>query len=133
VDPLVQAATEVVAKAYAPYSHFSVGAAVMTASGKIYSGCNVENVSYGLTICAERVAIFKAVSEGEQELCTLALVTDTLQPVAPCGACRQVMAEFGIKTVIMANTKGQWRQSQLDQLLPEGFGKKDLPGEDLCK
>jgi cytidine deaminase len=116
-------------KAYAPYSRFAVGAAVRGASGRIYSGCNIENASYGLTICAERVAIFKAVSEGEKRLAALAVAADTAAPASPCGACRQVMAEFGINTVVMCNTKGERLTVTLAELLPHAFDKADLPEE----
>ena len=93
---LIDAAIQAREKAYVPYSKFKVGAAVLTKSGIIVSGCNVENASYGLSNCAERTAIFKAVSEGEQDFSVIAVAADTERPVAPCGACRQVIAEFGI-------------------------------------
>ena len=96
-EELIRAATAALANAYAPYSRFRVGAAVVGTNGKIYSGSNVENASYGLTNCAERTAIFKAVSEGEKELLTIAVIADSPLPTSPCGACRQVMSEFGIK------------------------------------
>ncbi|MBP2653852.1 MAG: cdd [Firmicutes bacterium] len=129
-DELIAAAQIARFKAYAPYSHFSVGAAVRAASGRIYCGCNIENASYGLTNCAERTAIFKAVSEGEMVFNALAVVADTEEPVTPCGACRQVMAEFGINTVVMGNTTGKWQSTTLDELLPLGFKKPNLPGKD---
>nr|WP_173812581.1 cytidine deaminase [Dendrosporobacter quercicolus]NSL47109.1 cytidine deaminase [Dendrosporobacter quercicolus DSM 1736]SDL76524.1 cytidine deaminase [Dendrosporobacter quercicolus] len=132
MEELVKAARAVRDKAYAPYSGFKVGAAVLSGSGKIYSGCNVENASYGLTICAERTAVFKAVAEGETEFSALAVVADTLRPTAPCGACRQVMAEFGISKIIMCNTKGEQRVATLDQLLPAVFDKHDLTGDGKC-
>lgn len=116
-------------QAYAPYSRFAVGAAVQTASGKLFDGCNIENSSYGLTICAERTAIFKAVSAGERNLTTIAVVADTPGPTAPCGACRQVMAEFGIRTVIMCNTRGEEKAVALQELLPLAFGKQNLSGD----
>jgi len=118
--------------AYAPYSHFAVGAAVLAASGKIYSGSNVENASYGLTNCAERTAIFKAVSEGERGFTTLAVIADSPHPASPCGACRQVMAEFGISQVIMCNTKGDKQMVSLAKLLPSAFTKTDLPGDEAA-
>lgn len=126
---LIEIAKKARKDAYAPYSHFAVGAAVLTASGKVYSGCNIENASYGLTNCAERTAIFKAVSEGERSLETIALVADTPGPTAPCGACRQVMAEFGIKNIIMCNTKGEEKVVTLAELLPFAFGNHDLSGD----
>jgi cytidine deaminase len=129
MEELVKAAMAAREKAYAPYSRFAVGAAVRGASGRIYSGCNIENASYGLTICAERVAIFKAVSEGEKRLAALAVAADTAAPASPCGACRQVMAEFGINTVVMCNTKGERLTVTLAELLPHAFDKADLPEE----
>ncbi|MEN6413330.1 MAG: cytidine deaminase [Veillonellales bacterium] len=128
MEELVNAARQARGKAYAPYSGFKVGAAVLTASGRIYSGCNIENASYGLTICAERTAIFKAVSEGEDKLLALAVVGDTPGPTSPCGACLQVMAEFGIATVIMSNLKGKPLIVSLTELLPYSFGESDLAG-----
>ncbi len=113
--------------AYAPYSNFKVGAAVVTRSGKIFTGCNIENASYGLTICAERVAIFKAVSEGERDISSIVVVTDTNPPAAPCGACRQVMREFGKEIeVIMTNLEGDMIVKPLSELLPLDFGPEDL-------
>jgi cytidine deaminase len=108
--------------AYAPYSHFTVGAAVLTAAGEIYSGGNIENASLGATICAERVAIFAAVAAGYSDLTALAIVADTPEPVAPCGLCRQVLAEFNPDCpVLMANTAGRWRLANLNELLPLAF------------
>ena len=107
--------------AYVPYSNFKVGAAVLGKDGKIYTGCNVENASYGLCNCAERTAIFKAVSEGTLELVAIAVVADTAEPVAPCGACRQVMAEFGINKIIMCNLHDQEYIATLEELLPYSF------------
>jgi len=129
MEDIIQVAIEAREKAYAPYSKFKVGAAVLGRSGRIYSGCNIENASYSLTNCAERTAIFKAISEGEQVLEALAVVADTVRPVAPCGACRQVAAEFGIKKIFLCNTKGEQRVVTLDELLPCSFTKGDLTGE----
>ena len=113
--------------AYTPYSNFKVGAAVVTKEGTIYSGCNIENASYGLTICAERVAIFKAISEGERDFDFLVIVTDTQNPTTPCGACRQVMREFGqTLEIIITNLKGDEKRMTLSQLLPDSFGPEDL-------
>lgn len=109
---------------YSPYSHFAVGAAVLAGSGKIYSGCNIENSSYGMTNCAERTAIFKAVSEGEKNLIALAVTADTDEPVSPCGACRQVMAEFKINKIIMGSLNGKIKEMALSELLPFSFGKE---------
>lgn len=118
---LLAAAIKARELAYAPYSCFKVGAAVMVQSGKIFSGCNIENASYGLTCCAERNAIFSAVGVGKRKIKALCVVADTKQPVAPCGACRQVIAEFGIDRIIMANLQGQTKEISLAELLPYGF------------
>lgn len=123
---LIEAARQAREKAYAPYSRFKVGAAVLTSDGKIYTGCNIENASYGMSNCAERTAIFKAVSEGETKLEALAVIGDTNTPISPCGACRQVIAEFGIQQVAMANLKGAVKIVTLEELLPFSFAKADL-------
>ncbi len=123
---LIEAAKQAREKAYAPYSRFKVGAAVLTSDGKIYTGCNIENASYGMSNCAERTAIFKAVSEGETKLEALAVIGDTDAPISPCGACRQVIAEFGIQQVAMANLKGAVKIVTLEELLPFSFAKADL-------
>jgi cytidine deaminase len=108
--------------AYAPYSRFTVGAAVLTATGEIFSGCNIENASLGATICAERVAIFRAVAAGCRDLTALAVIADTPEPVAPCGLCRQVLAEFNPDClVLMANTAGRIQLANLKDLLPLAF------------
>ena len=125
---LIEAAIEAREKAYVPYSGFKVGAALLSKSGKIYQGSNIENASYGLCNCAERTAIFKAVSEGERQFEALAVAGDTIGPIAPCGACRQVIAEFGIPVIIMANLKGESRQVYLTELLPFAFMPSDLEG-----
>jgi cytidine deaminase len=117
VDDLVQIAWRARDAAYAPYSHFAVGAAVFTSDGRIFSGCNVENLSFGLTICAERVAIASAVAAGAHELLAVAVAADTEAPISPCGACRQVMSEFGVRYVIMANLNDQL-ELPLMELLP---------------
>jgi cytidine deaminase len=118
----IEAAEQVATQAYAPYSSFAVGAALITKSGRIFSGCNVENASYGLTICAERNAIFRAVAEGERQFETLVIYTPTDRFTGPCGACRQVMAEFAPKLeVIMVNKKGRVRRTSLARLLPDQF------------
>jgi cytidine deaminase len=117
---LVSLAREARDKAYAPYSGFTVGAALRTKSGRIYSGCNVENASYGLSICAERVAVFKAVCEGEKEFEALAVVTETL--ASPCGACRQVLAEFGLDIQVIVADLGEKRELYtVGDLLPAAF------------
>jgi cytidine deaminase len=108
--------------AYAPYSNFRVGAAVLTAAGEVFAGGNIENASLGATICAERVAIFTAVAAGRRHFTALAVMADTSDPVPPCGLCLQVLAEFSPDcTVIMANTAGQWRLLPLKELLPFAF------------
>lgn len=126
MEELIRSAFKAREKAYAPYSRFPVGAAVLGESGRIYSGCNIENASYGLTNCAERTAIFKAVSEGERRLRMLAVVADTDLPTAPCGACRQVMVEFGVENIIMCNTKGDRKLVTIYELLPYAFTEKNL-------
>ncbi len=118
---LIKRAEEAKEKAYAPYSSFKVGAAVETESGMIYTGCNVENSSFGLSMCAERVAIFKAVSEGQTKFKKIAVVANTKGPVSPCGACRQVMSEFGNFEVILANDDGEIAHTTVDLLLPGAF------------
>lgn len=107
--------------AYAPYSHYQVGAAVLTASGKRYTGCNVESAAYPTTMCAERVAIYKAVSEGEHEFQAIAVVTSN--GGSPCGSCRQVMAEFGLETLVfIADAEGHLLQeTTVRELLPDAF------------
>ncbi|MBQ8417861.1 MAG: cytidine deaminase [Phascolarctobacterium sp.] len=118
---LLEAALVARERAYAPYSKFLVGAAVRAASGKIYTGCNIENASYGLTVCAERNALFSAVGAGEREFTALCVVGDTEAPISPCGACRQVMAEFKVPRIILANLKGDMKEYTLEELLPYGF------------
>ncbi len=127
LEEAVSFAKEARDMAHAPYSKFKVGAAVVTKSGKIFTGCNVENASYGLTVCAERVAIFKAVSEGEKDIDFVVVVTDTNPPSAPCGACRQVIREFGKEIkVVMTNLNGDIIIKSLSELLPLSFGPEDL-------
>ena len=118
---LLEAALAARERAYAPYSKFLVGAAVRVESGKIYTGCNVENASYGLTVCAERNALFSAVGAGERKFTALCVVSDTEEPISPCGACRQVMAEFKVPCIILANLKGDVKEYTLEELLPYGF------------
>ncbi|HOV53578.1 MAG TPA: cytidine deaminase [Fervidobacterium sp.] len=126
IGELISIAKDVMKNAYVPYSNFKVGAALLTKSGKIYTGVNIENSSFGLTNCAERTAIFKAISEGEREFETLVVVADTEEPVSPCGACRQVMSEFGDFEVVLTNLKGDIIQTSVNQLLPYSFDKDDL-------
>ena len=124
---LVSAAREVRERAYAPFSNFRVGAAVETADGRIYSGCNIESASYGLTVCAERVAIWKAISEGEKNLTRIAVVVDTEELTPPCGVCRQIIWEFcGDVPVTLANLHGKTETVQMKELLPRAFDSKFL-------
>lgn len=125
-EELFVAAMNVRRQAYAPYSRFCVGAAVRTAGNHIYVGCNVENASYGLTCCAERNAIFAAVAAGEKDIKTLCVVAETPAPVAPCGACRQVMREFGIEEILLANCAGKIKRMTLEELLPYSFGPESF-------
>ena len=118
---LYDAAVAARKNAYIPYSNFAVGAAVRCANGKIYGGCNVENASYGLCVCGERNAIFHAACAGEREMTELCVVADTSGPVSPCGACRQVMREFGIQTVILVNINCYFNITMVEELLPYGF------------
>ena len=119
-EDLITKATKAREKAHAPYSDFAVGAALLAKSGRVYTGCNVENASYGLSICAERTAVFKAVSEGERDFEAIAVVT--VNGVTPCGACRQVLMEFGEDIqVIVADEGGEYRVVTLHELLPEAF------------
>lgn len=114
---LLAAAWQVRDAAYAPYSKFKVGAAILTTDGRVFTGCNVENLSFGLTICAERVAIAAAVAAGAQSFERITVVADTTEPVSPCGACRQVMAEFGMPEITLANRTNQ-QHFTLGELLP---------------
>lgn len=127
-ESLIAHGREAYERAYAPYSCFAVGAALRAKSGRVYTGCNVENASYGLTICAERVAIFNAVSAGEREFDALAVVSETMVP--PCGACRQVLAEFGLDTKVIVADLGQGQEVySLRELLPVAFTADSLgPG-----
>jgi cytidine deaminase len=115
--PLIELAWQTRDRAYAPYSSFHVGAAVQDAQGNIFSGCNVENLSFGLTICAERAAIATAIAAGSRDLRRIVVVADTDTPVSPCGACRQVMAEFGITEIRLCNRQ-EHLDFSLEQLLP---------------
>jgi cytidine deaminase len=112
-------------KAYAPYSNFKVGAALLTKQGKVYTGANVENASDGLTVCAERAAVLKAVNQGDKDFVKIAVVTDKNPPITPCGACRQVLSEFtrDLK-IICANLRGDVKKYTLKELLPEAFRRR---------
>lgn len=124
---LIEIARDAQKQAYAPYSGFHVGAALLCENGDVYLGCNVENCSYGLTNCAERTAIFKAVSEGETKFTALACVFSTDDFAVPCGACRQVISEFGQDIfIIMANGKGEYQTAYISELLPAGFSGEHL-------
>lgn len=114
--------------AYVPYSKFQVGAALLTKDGKVFHGCNIENAAYSMTNCAERTAFFKAISEGNTEFDLLAIVADTDRPVSPCGACRQVIAEFcpGDMKVILTNLNGDVFETTVEELLPGAFNAEDM-------
>ena len=122
-DLLIQRARDAVQQAYAPYSHFKVGAALLTTIGEIFNGCNVENASYGLTNCAERTAIFRAVAErgAGVKIRAIAIVNDQDNPCSPCGACRQVISEFGPEATVIFPSASGWKETPISQLLPEGF------------
>jgi cytidine deaminase len=128
---LLEAALAARQHAHAPYSHFCVGAALLTADGRIITGCNVENATYGLTICAERVAVFKAVSEGHRRFTHVAVVADSREPTPPCGPCRQILWEFGGDLeVILGNLDGERARHSLKDLLPFPFDGRllGIPG-----
>lgn len=126
-DPLVAAARRAREHAVAPFSGFKVGAALETASGAVVTGCNVENATYGLTICAERVAMFKALSEGHREFARMAIVADTEAPTPPCGACRQILWEFGGDLeIVLANLSEERSIHRLKDLLPLPFDARLL-------
>lgn len=124
---LIEAAEKARENSYAPYSKFRVGAAVETKAGKIYSGCNIENASYGITVCGERVAVWKALSEGEREFSQIAVVVDTEELTPPCGVCRQIIWEFcGNIPVTLANLSGKSETLMMEDLLPRAFGRRFL-------
>ena len=126
---LIREAVEAKEMAYAPYSHFRVGAALVTKSGKIYRGCNIENVAFTPTNCAERTAFFKAVSEGEKEFAAIAVTGDADDYLYPCGVCRQVMVEFCDLQefkVIVANTEDDYKVFSLGELVPGAFNSEEL-------
>jgi len=126
-EQLIQQAIEARKQAYTPYSHFPVGAALVS-GGNVYAGCNIENASYGLTNCAERTAVFKAVSEGNRKIEAIAIVADTPGPVSPCGACRQVLAEFcdHDTKIYLTNLHGNTEEWTMAQLLPGAFQADDM-------
>jgi cytidine deaminase len=117
---LIKAASEARLQAYVPYSRFAVGAAVQCKAGTVFIGSNIENISYGLTVCAERVAIGSAIAAGERDFVAIAVVADTLEPIAPCGACRQFLAEFAPDLIIVSATlRGDQKVENLSRLLPD--------------
>jgi cytidine deaminase len=126
IDRLVKAATAVRENAHAPYSQFMVGAAVLDGDGRVHVGCNVENASYGLSVCAERHAIAAAASSGSRGVEALVVVTDTSPPTPPCGACRQVLVEFGDFPVILENLEGERIETRVEELLPNAFTPDSL-------
>lgn len=128
---IITKAIDIRKNAYVPYSKFAVGAALQTKSGKVYTGCNIENAAYPVTCCAERVAIFKAISEGETEFEEMAVAADTDRPVPPCGSCRQVMSEFFPKDmkIHLTNVKKDVKTFTMESLLPFSFDTDDLLGK----
>jgi cytidine deaminase len=126
-DPLLEAALRARENAHAQYSHFRVGAAIEDSAGRVHTGCNIENASYGLTICAERVAIFKAMSEGVRAFRRIAIATDTEALAPPCGACRQILWEFGGDLeIVLVNPRGKTETHRLKDLLPRAFDASSL-------
>jgi cytidine deaminase len=125
-ERLLRSARKVMKNAYAPFSSFRVGAAILTAKGRVFVGCNVENSSYGMTNCAERTAIFSAIAKDgpDLEICAVAVASDQEGPCSPCGACRQVIYEFGPRAIILYQGKKGAKQSPITDLLPEGFRLK---------
>ncbi|HLU23851.1 cytidine deaminase [Lederbergia graminis] len=128
MEQLIQEARTAREKAYVPYSNFPVGAALITKNGEVYHGCNIENASFGLTNCAERTALFKALSEGEKDFSMLAVIADSARPVPPCGSCRQVIAEHCPKDmkVVLTNLNGEIKTITVAELLPFAFSSEDL-------
>lgn len=126
-EELIETAKAARLQSVAPFSNFLVGAAVKTEGGKVYTGCNVESASYGLTVCAERVAIWKALSEGERQFTELAIVADTEQLTPPCGTCRQIIHEFcDSATIVLANLRGETQTCDIEELLPRAFDARFL-------
>lgn len=127
MDPLVEAALRARGNAHAPFSHFQVGAALEDVSGRIHTGCNVENATYAATCCAERVAVTKAVADGAKSFRRIAIVADTKEPCPPCGICRQVLYEFSPSMeIIMANTRGRVETARLKDLIPQAFHSEKM-------
>ncbi|MFC7060414.1 cytidine deaminase [Halobacillus seohaensis] len=129
---LIEEAKQIRSNAYTPYSKFKVGAALLTKDGSLYTGCNIENAAYPVTCCAERVAIFKAVADGQYDFQEMAVVADTKRPVPPCGSCRQVMSEFFDVdlSVHLSDLSGQIKTVRMEELLPFSFTPEDLPNDD---
>ena len=126
-EQLIQAATDARARSVAPFSKFMVGAALQTKTGKVFTGCNIESASYGLTVCAERVAIWKALSEGERDFTDLVVVADTETLTPPCGTCRQIIWEFAKHAqIVLANLRGQREEVSIKDLLPRAFDARFL-------
>lgn len=125
---LVEIASKIKQNAYAPYSKFKVGAAILTDDNVLYTGVNIENISYGATICAERTAIFKAISDGKRKISKIAIASDSDSYIYPCGICRQVMAEFGTPEteVVCSNADGDQETFTLEQLIPNAFSKENF-------
>lgn len=122
IDALIEAALQARDRAYAPFSHFKVGAAIEDESGRVFTGCNVENATYGLTVCAERVAVFKAISEGAGKMRRVVVVADTAVLTPPCGACRQILWEFcGDAELILANLVGKRESMSIGEIFPRPF------------
>lgn len=129
---LLHSAQEAQKRAYAPYSHFAVGAALLASSGEVFRGCNVENISFGLTICAERAAVFSALQAGNREFVAIAIITDTSRPSAPCGACRQVLSEFAPNLNVYSKGRGaEVTHWNLASLLPERFHSLESPSDSV--
>jgi cytidine deaminase len=127
LQDMAKRAKDVSGKAYCPYSRFRVGAVVLTADGRMFEGCNVENASYGLTICAERNAVFQMVARAQQKIVALVIYTPTQKPSAPCGACRQVINEFGPDALVMSVCDSdEVLKKKLSDLLPDAFGPSNL-------
>ena len=124
-ETLLALACKAMERSYSPYSHYAVGAALLCADGRVFQGCNIENASFGLTNCAERTAMFKAISEGAEEFTTIAIAASGSAPW-PCGACRQVLNEFAPGIRVIVTWDGNVDEMSLDQLLPHGFGPKSL-------
>lgn len=126
-ENLFAAAREALKHSYSPYSNFRVGAALLAKSGKVYTGCNIENSSFSLTVCAERTALFKAISEGETDFSKILIVSDADDFITPCGACRQVISDLaGAVEIILTNARGEMQHKNISDLLPFAFGRASL-------